>query len=205
MAGGAQQAESCISPRDAVTKNSDRNPPCGSFASWRLEGAVAGCHRGQCGHEHFRPAAHLVDAALTLVYRTGDLFSSTCPALGHGVNTLGRMGAGIAVEFRRRWPAMYDAYVEACRSGRLRPGGIFVYQAPDRLIVNMATQRGIGRGSARLEWVREAARLAGQLELESLALPRIAAGLGGLAWEDVADVLEAELALVPYVEVWALP
>jgi len=45
---------------------------------------------------------------------------------------------------------------------------------------------------------------AGQLELESLALPRIAAGPGGLTWEDVAGVLETELASVPYVEVWAL-
>jgi O-acetyl-ADP-ribose deacetylase (regulator of RNase III) len=97
---------------------------------------------------------------MTMIYRTGDVFASTCPALGHGVNTLGSMGAGIAVEFRRRWPAMYRAYVQECRSGRLQPGGIFVFQAADRLIVNLATQRGVGRGSAR-----------------------IAAGLGGLAWD----------------------
>ncbi len=74
-----------------------------------------------------------------IVERTGDLFSSDCPALGQGVNTFGSMGAGIAVEFRRRWPAMYDAYRAACRTGRLRPGGIFVWEAPDRLIVNLAT------------------------------------------------------------------
>jgi O-acetyl-ADP-ribose deacetylase (regulator of RNase III) len=146
-----------------------------------------------------------MDGSAMLVSRTGDLFSSTCPALAHGVNTLGRMGAGIAVEFRRRWPAMYDAYVAECRSGRLRPGGIFVYQAPDRLIVNMATQQRVGRGSARLEWVRSAARQVARLPLEGLALPRIGAGLGGLAWDDVAAVLEAELASLPYVEGWSLP
>jgi O-acetyl-ADP-ribose deacetylase (regulator of RNase III) len=140
-----------------------------------------------------------------MIYRTGDVFASTCPALGHGVNTLGSMGAGIAVEFRRRWPAMYRAYVQECRSGRLQPGGIFVFQAADRLIVNLATQRGVGRGSARLAWVRAAARQVAQLPLEGLALPRIAAGLGGLAWDDVAAVLEAELAPLPYVEVWSLP
>jgi O-acetyl-ADP-ribose deacetylase (regulator of RNase III) len=36
-----------------------------------------------------------------IVERTGDLLTSECPAVGHGVNTLGSMGAGIAVEFRR--------------------------------------------------------------------------------------------------------
>jgi hypothetical protein len=90
-------------------------------------------------------------AAARLWHAVSAIPSAEQRTLGHGVNTLGRMGAGIAVEFRRRWPTMYDAYVEECRSGRLRPGGIFVYQAPDRLIVNMATQRGVGRGSARLE------------------------------------------------------
>jgi O-acetyl-ADP-ribose deacetylase (regulator of RNase III) len=63
---------------------------------------------------------------VVIVERTGDLLTSACLALGHGVNTLGSMGAGIAVEFRRRWPAMYDAYREPCRSGALQPGGIFV-------------------------------------------------------------------------------
>ena len=140
-----------------------------------------------------------------IVERTGDLFSSECPALGHGVNTLGSMGAGIAVEFRRRWPAMYDAYRDECRSGRLRPGGIFVWQAGDRLIVNLATQRGVGRGAARLDWVRQAARAAAQLPVAGLALPRIGAGLGALHWADVRAILDEELAVVPYVELWSLP
>ena len=61
-----------------------------------------------------------------IIERSGDLFTSECPALGHDVNTLGSMGAGIAVEFRRRWPALYDAYRVECRSGRRQPGGIFV-------------------------------------------------------------------------------
>ena len=140
-----------------------------------------------------------------IVERAGDLFTSECLALGHGVNTLGSMGAGIAVEFRRRWPAMYDAYRAECRSGRLQPGGIFVWQAADRLIVNLATQRGVGRGAARLEWVRQAARATAQLSVAGLALPRIGAGLGGLRWADVRAILDEELAPLPYVELWSLP
>ena len=140
-----------------------------------------------------------------IVERTGDLFSTECPALGHGVNTLGSMGAGIAVEFRRRWPAMYHAYRAECRSGRLQPGGIFVWQADDRLIVNLATQHGVGRGAARLEWVRQAVRASAQLSVAGLALPRIGAGLGGLRWADVRAILDEELAPLPYVELWSLP
>jgi hypothetical protein len=64
---------------------------------------------------------------------------------------LGSVGVGSAVGSRRRWPALYAAYREACRSGRLQAGGTVVYQAPDRLLGNLATQRGVGRGAARLE------------------------------------------------------
>ncbi len=119
-------------------------------------------------------------------YVAGDLFANEygAHALAHGCNCQGSMGAGIAVEFRRRWPAMYDAYRSECRSGRLQPGGIFVYQAADRLIVNLATQRGVGRGAARLKWVRQATRAAAQLSVAGLALPRIGAG----AWAGCAGL-----------------
>ena len=121
--------------------------------------------------------------------------------IGHGVNTLGSMGAGIAVEFRRRWPAMYQVYVEECRSGRLQPGGIFVYHTPDRLIVNMATQQRLGRGS--VEWVRAAARQVARCA-RGLGLPPVGAGLRGLRWAVVAVILHEELAPLAYVDLWSL-
>ncbi len=75
---------------------------------------------------------------------------------------------------------MFAAYRAACETGALQPGGLHVYQAPDRFILNLAMQRGIGRRSARLEWVRSAACQLTQLSLEGLTVPRIGAGLGGL-------------------------
>lgn len=139
-----------------------------------------------------------------LVERTGDLFTSECPAYGQGVNTMGSMGAGIAKSFRERWPAMYEEYRAMCRSGALNTGDLHVFVAADRTIVNLATQRSFRRGAARLEWVRAAAHKAGQLQLEGLALPRIGAGLGGLRWAEVRDILEQELEQLPYVELWSL-
>jgi O-acetyl-ADP-ribose deacetylase (regulator of RNase III) len=118
---------------------------------------------------------------------------------------MGSMGAGIAVEFRRRWPEMYAEYRRLYRSGELQPGGIHVFQASDRTVDNLATQHGVYRGAARQEWVRAAARAAAQLPLEGLALPRVGAGLGGLSWPDVRAILEEELAPLPYVELWSLP
>ncbi len=46
----------------------------------------------------------------------GDLFdpSHNFNALAQGVNTRGIMGSGIAVEFRQRFPAMYEGYMDEC-------------------------------------------------------------------------------------------
>jgi O-acetyl-ADP-ribose deacetylase (regulator of RNase III) len=129
--------------------------------------------------------------AFTLV--TGDLFDLGLPAIGHGCNCAGAMGAGIAVEFKRRFPAMYQEYRRRCRQGSFRLGDIFVWdREPDLVVYNLATQS-VPRPSATLEAIdtsiRAALTDAARRGLPRLAVPRIGAGLGGLAWPDVAAVL----------------
>lgn len=133
---------------------------------------------------------------MTLDIRYGDLFTTTAPALGHGVNVDGLMGAGIAVMFQRKFTGLLLAYRAACRNGVLRPGGVFPWRAEDgRWIYNIASQDRPGR-RARLEWVRSAAAEA--LEhadangVSVIALPQIGCGIGGLAWDEVAAILEDE-------------
>lgn len=50
--------------------------------------------------------------------RVGDLFDAVdVDALAHGCNCAGAMGAGIVVEFRRRWPAMFEESRRRCAAG----------------------------------------------------------------------------------------
>lgn len=138
--------------------------------------------------------------------RVGDLFAAEHPALGHGCNCAGAMGKGIAVEFRRRWPDMYDEYQRRCRSGSFTLGDVFVWKAADRVVFNLGTQE---TWRTRAEpWAIETAvtkmlALAEQHALPSVALPRLGAGLGGLSWPEVAAVIEpvatpSPIALVIY-------
>lgn len=131
---------------------------------------------------------------MPLEIRQGDLFAADdLPALAHGCNCVGSMGRGIAVEFRRRWPAMYEAYRRECREGRFKPGGVFVWDAGGRTIFNLGTQP-LPRPSARLEYIRtavlEATRIAESRSIPAIGMPRIGAGLGGLQWDSVKAVLE---------------
>lgn len=123
----------------------------------------------------------------------GDLFESGLPAIGHGCNTKGSMGAGIAKEFRRRWPAMYEEYRRRCLAGTFGLGDVFVWETMP-VIFNLGTQPR-PRPSATLEAIETAVssmlEIAERRSIPAVGLPWIGAGLGGLNWADVYETLNA--------------
>jgi O-acetyl-ADP-ribose deacetylase (regulator of RNase III) len=150
---------------------------------------------------------------MTLIHKTGNLFDSDADALAHGVNTKGLMGAGIAVEFKHRYPNMYTAYKVACKEGEIKPGILWVWdqqislriqgclrkpsKAPKpeqpRWIYNIASQDNPGP-HARLVWFESALLYsiahAKEYGVKKIAMPRIGCGIGGLRWDDVLDIIE---------------
>ena len=130
---------------------------------------------------------------MPVLERHGDLFDAPEPALAHGCNCAGAMGKGIAVEFRQRWPDMFDHYRELCQHGEFNPGDLFVWTAADRVIFNLGTQR-TWRTKATPTAVRHALErmvdYATEHGIDTIAMPRIAAGLGGMNWHDVRAILD---------------
>lgn len=126
-------------------------------------------------------------------YQTGDLFAFPADALAHGCNTLGKMNAGIAVEFRNRFPQMYLDYKKKCTEGRFQIGQGYIYKNPSTPhIINLATQDRLH--IARLEdiasclaWLAENQHFLG---INSIVMPRIGAGLGNIPWSQVRKELE---------------
>ncbi len=131
---------------------------------------------------------------MRVIEKTGDLFFAGELAIGHGVNSFGVMGAGIAAGFRRRWPKMYNEYRRVCLEGALKPGGIWVYNAPEgRRVFNICTQEHPGP-DARLEWIAQGmfnvAGFATFYDISQIAIPRIGCGIGGLQWGEVKKAIE---------------
>jgi O-acetyl-ADP-ribose deacetylase (regulator of RNase III) len=132
---------------------------------------------------------------MAVSFTRGDLFLSGAHTIAHGVNCEGKMGAGIAREFKRRYPQMFKEYRRRCLSGELRPGEYFLDKTTQPWVLNLATQD-TTRG-ATLEYVRSSlenlARRYSLEGIESLAMPKIAAGLGALDWNDIRDLIDEVL------------
>lgn len=141
-----------------------------------------------------------------MIEKTGDLFTSDAPAIGHGINLQGKMGAGIAVQFKNRFPKMYESYVYACKTFPLLPGIVLIYDAESPIVYNIASQDLPG-ANARLEWLEAGLRSTLQdaqtRGLDRVALPLIGCGIGGLDEEDVVPLMEKlESEHAPEIELW---
>src|SRR3954463_888706 len=123
----------------------------------------------------------------------GDIFESGAQTLINTVNTVGVMGKGIALGFKQRFPEMYAEYKALCERGEVRLGRPYVHRpVVGQWIVNFPTKEH-WRAQSRLADIVEGLRyLAAHVEewgVESLAVPPLGCGEGGLEWRVVGSTL----------------
>lgn len=129
-------------------------------------------------------------------YRIGDLFEQTdLKAFAHGCNCAGVMGAGIAVEFKKRYPNMFELYRTFCKGGAIVLGDCFTWTdvPSETVIFNLMTQPSWKAGAilAAIEKsVSEMCIRANDLGIKRIGMPVIGCGLGGLSWEEVGPLME---------------
>jgi O-acetyl-ADP-ribose deacetylase (regulator of RNase III) len=133
-----------------------------------------------------------------LIFVSGDLLASKLPAVAHGCNCLGVMGAGIAKEFKKRWPAMYQEYRRKCHYGEFNLGDVFPWVVGDLTIYNLATQQEFKADIKAIQTaITSMLKLAEAAKIDTVGIPRIGAGLGGLEWNEVKWVLQIVEQLSP--------
>ncbi|MBX3705924.1 MAG: macro domain-containing protein [Pseudomonadales bacterium] len=123
--------------------------------------------------------------------------------IAHGVSPHDNFGQGLALALREAWPALYKDFRHHAQVGDQQPGGLWTWAAADgRRIVCLFTQeppqsKGGRPGRATLQHVghalRALRRLAEAERFSSIALPRLATGVGELDWQDVAPLVRQHL------------
>ncbi|HTX25901.1 MAG TPA: macro domain-containing protein [Streptosporangiaceae bacterium] len=123
---------------------------------------------------------------------TGNLLTQDADALVNTVNTEGIMGKGIALQFKKAWPAMFKDYEAACKRGEVTLGRMHVWEtgslAGPRYIINFPTKRHWRSRSKLVDietGLQDLTRVIGELGIVSIAIPPLGCGNGGLDWRDV--------------------
>jgi len=138
----------------------------------------------------------------------GNILKDDAEALVNTVNCVGVMGKGIALQFKKAFPDNFKAYEAACRRKEVSPGRMFVFETGQmfnpRYIINFPTKRH-WRGKSRYEDIESGllalVREVRQRKIQSIAIPPLGSGLGGLNWGRVKAMIEKAFQDMPDVRV----
>lgn len=132
-----------------------------------------------------------------LKYYTGTVFNAPVKTFVNTVNCVGVMGAGIALEFKLRFPEMYDDYREKCNQKEVIIGKPYIYKySQDIWIMNFPTKNH-WRHSSNIGWIEEGLKYFREKYrewgIDSIAFPKLGTANGKLDWFQVMDIMEKHL------------
>jgi O-acetyl-ADP-ribose deacetylase (regulator of RNase III) len=132
-------------------------------------------------------------------YQMGDIFITSAQVIVNPVNCKGVMGKGLALAFKQRYPAMFAVYQQECRIGKLRIGQPTLYRESTPWILNFPT-KDHWRDASKLEYLEQGLQYFvdhyREMGIQSIAFPKLGAGLGKLSWDEVGPLMVTYLGLV---------
>ncbi|BBM85696.1 macro domain-containing protein [Candidatus Uabimicrobium amorphum] len=138
-----------------------------------------------------------------IVEVNGDILLSGAQVIAHGVAANDPMKQGLALQLHERYPSMHKDFHHWCHQAHPKPGSAWMWGGADGVrIVNLITQEG-GYGHGAKPWkattthvnhaLRELKKMTEKEKFTSLAIPRIATGVGGLDWDEVFPLIKKHL------------
>ena len=140
-------------------------------------------------------------------YLEGNILHEQSDAIVNTVNTVGVMGKGLALQFKKAFPHNFNVYKAACDDKSLVTGSVLAVSMeslnPPYYIINFPT-KAHWKGKSKIEFVESGLdsmiNEAQRLNLKSVSIPALGSGLGGLDWQQVNALMEQKLSQVPEIE-----
>lgn len=136
-------------------------------------------------------------------YVRGDLLKSPAQVLVNTVNTVGVMGAGIALQFKEQYPEMFQKYQLLCKKKLLDIGKLYLWKPTNtssKEILLFPTKKH-WLNLSELNWIEAGLQKFVEnyerLNIKSIAFPKLGCGNGGLSWHNVKPSMEKYLGPLP--------
>ncbi len=132
----------------------------------------------------------------------GDILLSGAQAIAHGVAPHDHFNQGLALALRERHPAMAKDFRHFCHQQNPKAGHSWLWAGPERVIINLMTQDQApdtkahpGKATTHNlnHALKELRKIIDEEGLTSIALPKLATGVGGLEWSEVEPLIEKYL------------
>ena len=132
-------------------------------------------------------------------YTKGNIIQADVEALVNTVNTVGVMGKGIALAFKKAFPQNFKIYRKLCDDKEFGIGDLLITntgQIRPKFIINFPTKKH-WRGKSKIEFIetgmKELVKEINEKQIKSIAIPPLGCGNGGLNWDEVKTIILGEL------------
>ena len=130
-------------------------------------------------------------------YKCGDILREESEAVVNTVNCVGIMGKGIALEFKKQFPEMYEDYLQRCEKGEVKLGLPYLYKSfLPPWVLNFPTKehwRSVSRIQDIAKGLEYLQKHYKEWNIQSLAVPPLGCGEGQLEWKVVDPTLHRYL------------
>ena len=133
---------------------------------------------------------------------SGDILLSGTQAIAHGIAPHDHFNQGLALALRENYPAMAKDFRHYCHLENPKSGHAWMWAGPGQIIINLMTQEAPadkkahpGKASTKHlgHALQELRKIVAKENITSLALPKLATGVGGLNWNDVEPLITQHL------------
>ena len=133
---------------------------------------------------------------------SGDILLTEAQAIAHGIAPHDHFNQGLALALRDRFPAMAKDFRHYCHAENPKAGGAWLWAGPEHVIINLMTQEASkdekshpGKASERNvgHALKALRKIIEDEEIKSIALPRLATGVGGMEWGKVEALIDQHL------------
>ncbi|MHB9294030.1 hypothetical protein Holit_03156 [Hollandina sp. SP2] len=125
-----------------------------------------------------------------------NIFESKASCLVNTVNCEGFMGKGIAYQFKQKFPENEKNYKTICQKGEMKIGKVLLFKENDKIIANFPTKNKWREKSEYIFIEKGLDDLKDKImcnKIDSVAMPPLGCGNGGLLWDKVKGIIVEKL------------
>lgn len=138
-----------------------------------------------------------------LLFRKGDIFTSSAQILVNPVNCVGVMGKGLALQFKERFPEMFEEYKWICDRKLLKPGLLWIWKDKVLCFPTKDNWKDPSLFEIIIPGLEKFRATYKEKGITSIAFPLLGAGCGGLRRNEVIEMMNAFLGDLDIpIEIW---